>query len=142
MPSQPFRSRARRAAAFAALAVLTVAPMGASTDLSTGAGHGPGARLASAGRLDAQTRGKKKSRTRRTARPARATAAPAPVTSWTSPHGVADLANDLGSMINNRVHGGNFGVMVLSLTRGDTLFQHNAGEMMQPASTMKLFSTA
>ena len=45
-------------------------------------------------------------------------------------------------MINNRVHGGNFGVMVVSLTRGDTLFQHNAGEMMQPASTMKLFSTA
>ncbi len=116
--------------------------MGASTDLSTGASHGPGARLASAGRLDAQTRGKKKSRTRRTTRPARATAAPAPVTSWTSPRGVADLANDLGSMINNRVHGGNFGVMVLSLTRGDTLFQRNAGEMMQPASTMKLFSTA
>jgi len=45
-------------------------------------------------------------------------------------------------MINNRVHGGNFGVMVVSLTRGDTLFAHNAGEMMQPASTMKLFSTA
>jgi D-alanyl-D-alanine carboxypeptidase/D-alanyl-D-alanine-endopeptidase (penicillin-binding protein 4) len=32
--------------------------------------------------------------------------------------------------------------MVVSLTRGDTLFSQNAGEMMQPASTMKLFSTA
>jgi D-alanyl-D-alanine carboxypeptidase/D-alanyl-D-alanine-endopeptidase (penicillin-binding protein 4) len=32
--------------------------------------------------------------------------------------------------------------MVVSLTRGDTLFAQNAGEMMQPASTMKLFSTA
>jgi len=32
--------------------------------------------------------------------------------------------------------------MVASLTRGDTLFAQNAGEMMQPASTMKLFSTA
>lgn len=142
MPSHLFRPRARRAAAFAALAVLTVAPMGASTDLSNGAGRGPGARIASAGRLDAQTRGKKKSRSRRTTRPVRAAAARAPVTSWTSPHGVADLANDLGSMIANRVHGGNFGVMVLSLTRGDTLFSRNAGEMMQPASTMKLFSTA
>lgn len=142
MPPQPFRPRARRAAAFAALAVLTIAPLGASTDLSTVAGLTAGVRLASAGRLDAQTRGKKKSRARRTTRPVRATAPAAPVTSWSSPHGVADLANDLGSMINNRVHGGNFGVMVLSLTRGDTLFQHNAGEMMQPASTMKLFSTA
>ena len=45
-------------------------------------------------------------------------------------------------MVNNRVRGGNFGVMVVSLTRGDTLYSHNAGEMMQPASTMKLFSTA
>ncbi len=32
--------------------------------------------------------------------------------------------------------------MVVSLTRGDTLFDQNAGDMMQPASTMKLFSTA
>jgi D-alanyl-D-alanine carboxypeptidase/D-alanyl-D-alanine-endopeptidase (penicillin-binding protein 4) len=32
--------------------------------------------------------------------------------------------------------------MIVSLTRGDTLFARNAGEMMQPASTMKLFSTA
>ena len=32
--------------------------------------------------------------------------------------------------------------MIVSLTRGDTLFAQNAGEMMQPASTMKLFSTA
>ena len=40
------------------------------------------------------------------------------------------------------VHGGKFGVMIVSLTRGDTLFAQNAGEMMQPASTMKLFSTA
>lgn len=142
MPSHSYRPRARRAAAFAALALLTIAPMGASTDLSAHEGHGPGSRVASAGRLDAQTRGKKKSRARRTTKPARATTRSAPATAWSSPHGVADLANDLGNMISNRVHGGNFGVMVLSLTRGDTLFSRNAGEMMQPASTMKLFSTA
>lgn len=141
MPSHPFRPRARRAAAFAALAALTVAPMGASTDLASGGGPKPAARLASAGKLHAQSRSKTKSRAKRTTRAARATTRSAPATAWTSPHGVADLANDLGSMINNRVHGGNFGVMVISLTRGDTLFQHNAGEMMQPASTMKLFST-
>jgi D-alanyl-D-alanine carboxypeptidase/D-alanyl-D-alanine-endopeptidase (penicillin-binding protein 4) len=45
-------------------------------------------------------------------------------------------------MISGRVRSGKFGVMVVSLTRGDTLFAQNAGEMMQPASTMKLFSTA
>jgi len=141
MPSHPFWPRAHRAAAFAALAALILAPLGASSDLFAG-GQQPAARLASLGRLHAQTRGKTKSRARRTTRPARATTPAAPVTSWTSPHGAGDLANDLGSMINNRVHGGNFGVMVVSLTRGDTLFSHNAGEMMQPASTMKLFSTA
>ena len=45
-------------------------------------------------------------------------------------------------MIARNVRSGKFGVMVVSLTRGDTLFAQNAGEMMQPASTMKLFSTA
>jgi D-alanyl-D-alanine carboxypeptidase/D-alanyl-D-alanine-endopeptidase (penicillin-binding protein 4) len=45
-------------------------------------------------------------------------------------------------MLSSRVRGGKWGVMVASLTRGDTLFSQNAGEMMQPASTMKLFSTA
>jgi D-alanyl-D-alanine carboxypeptidase/D-alanyl-D-alanine-endopeptidase (penicillin-binding protein 4) len=133
--------RARRAAASSALALLTLAPLGASSDLATQPHPRPGGRLATLGRLDAQTRGGP-SRTRRRARPARATASrPAPA-AWTSPRGTAELANDLGSMINNRVRGGNFGVMVVSLTRGDTLYAHNAGEMMQPASTMKLFSTA
>jgi D-alanyl-D-alanine carboxypeptidase/D-alanyl-D-alanine-endopeptidase (penicillin-binding protein 4) len=45
-------------------------------------------------------------------------------------------------MISTRVRSGKFGAMVVSITRGDTLFAQNAGEMMQPASTMKLFSTA
>lgn len=45
-------------------------------------------------------------------------------------------------MLSNRVRSGKWGVMIVSLTRGDTLFERNAGDMMQPASTMKLFSTA
>ena len=44
-------------------------------------------------------------------------------------------------MLTRRVKGGKWGVMIVSLTRGDTLYAQNAGEMMQPASTMKLFST-
>jgi D-alanyl-D-alanine carboxypeptidase/D-alanyl-D-alanine-endopeptidase (penicillin-binding protein 4) len=61
---------------------------------------------------------------------------------WTSPRGTAELSADFANMINNRVRSGKFGVMVVSLTRGDTLFAHDAGDMMQPASTMKLYSTA
>ena len=81
------------------------------------------------------------SRARR-ARALRAARAAAPVVpAWTSPHGKEALSGDLSGMLNGRVRGGKWGVMVVSLTRGDTLFAENAGEMMQPASTMKLFST-
>ena len=75
------------------------------------------------------------------ARPAPRRAVPAPP-AWTSPHGVRALASDISDMIQRRIRSGQFGVMIASITRGDTLFAHNAGEMMQPASTMKLFSTA
>ena len=68
--------------------------------------------------------------------------APAASSAWTSPHGAAALQGDLAGMIARNVRSGQFGAMVVSLTRGDTLFAQNAGEMMQPASTMKLFSTA
>jgi D-alanyl-D-alanine carboxypeptidase/D-alanyl-D-alanine-endopeptidase (penicillin-binding protein 4) len=68
--------------------------------------------------------------------------APAASSAWTSPVGTPALQSDLSRMIASHVRSGKFGVMVVSLTRGDTLFAQNAGEMMQPASTMKLFSTA
>ena len=32
--------------------------------------------------------------------------------------------------------------MVVSLTRGDTLYSANAGDLLMPASTMKLFTSA
>jgi D-alanyl-D-alanine carboxypeptidase/D-alanyl-D-alanine-endopeptidase (penicillin-binding protein 4) len=69
-------------------------------------------------------------------------APPAASSAWTSPHGAPALQSDLAGMIARNVHSGQFGAMVVSLTRGDTLLAQNAGEMMQPASTMKLFSTA
>jgi D-alanyl-D-alanine carboxypeptidase/D-alanyl-D-alanine-endopeptidase (penicillin-binding protein 4) len=77
---------------------------------------------------------------RGTARVARAVALPA--MPWTSPRGAAQLSSDLGTMLDARVRSGKWGVMVVSLTRGDTLFARNAGEMLLPASTMKLYSTA
>ena len=65
-----------------------------------------------------------------------------PSTAWTSPRGAAGAGERSRRHDRHRVQSGKFGVMVVSLTRGDTLFAQNAGEMMQPASTMKLFSTA
>jgi D-alanyl-D-alanine carboxypeptidase/D-alanyl-D-alanine-endopeptidase (penicillin-binding protein 4) len=41
-----------------------------------------------------------------------------------------------------RVRSGQFGVMAVSLTRRDTLFQHNAGMPLMPASTMKMLTSA
>jgi D-alanyl-D-alanine carboxypeptidase/D-alanyl-D-alanine-endopeptidase (penicillin-binding protein 4) len=89
-----------------------------------------------------QSRGKSARSKRTLARRARARRAAAPPpAAWTSPRGAAALSGDLQSFIENRVRSGKFGAMVVSLTRGDTLFAQNAGDMMQPASTMKLFST-
>jgi D-alanyl-D-alanine carboxypeptidase/D-alanyl-D-alanine-endopeptidase (penicillin-binding protein 4) len=89
---------------------------------------------------------RKKAARKKAAKPKRGRAAARsagpPKTAWTSPRGLPALASDIGGMVSTRVRSGKFGVMIVSLTRGDTLFAQNAGAMMQPASTMKLFSTA
>lgn len=59
----------------------------------------------------------------------------------TTPTTAAGLANDLANSVG-RIKSGQFGVMVTSLTRGDTLFAYNAAAPMMPASTMKLLTTA
>ncbi|HEX2721448.1 MAG TPA: D-alanyl-D-alanine carboxypeptidase/D-alanyl-D-alanine-endopeptidase [Gemmatimonadaceae bacterium] len=41
-----------------------------------------------------------------------------------------------------RIRSGQFGIMAISLTRGDTLFAHNAGTPLMPASTMKMLTSA
>ena len=128
--------------AFLALAVLLLAPSGEPGAVAGNLAR-PEASIGDVGTADAQSR-TRRGRTRRgTARRVRATrpSAPPPI-AWTSPRGAAELSNDMASMIASRIRGGKFGVMVVSLTRGDTLFAHGAGDMMQPASTMKLYSTA
>jgi D-alanyl-D-alanine carboxypeptidase/D-alanyl-D-alanine-endopeptidase (penicillin-binding protein 4) len=52
------------------------------------------------------------------------------------------LASDIAVFLNARVRSGNWGAMIVSLTRGDTLFEANAGAMLLPASTMKLYTAA
>jgi serine-type D-Ala-D-Ala carboxypeptidase/endopeptidase (penicillin-binding protein 4) len=45
-------------------------------------------------------------------------------------------------MLSGRTRSGEWGVMVVSLTRGDTLFALNPDAMLQPASTMKMYTAA
>lgn len=78
---------------------------------------------------------KKKTTARRPVAPA------APAVRFTSPRTLQALAADLGSMAM-RIRSGRFGIMAVSLTRGDTLFSYNAGMPLLPASTMKMLTTA
>jgi serine-type D-Ala-D-Ala carboxypeptidase/endopeptidase (penicillin-binding protein 4) len=60
----------------------------------------------------------------------------------TAPRSADALARDLAFMIESRTRSGEWGASVVSLTRGDTLFSHNADRQFLPASTMKLMTTA
>ncbi len=86
----------------------------------------------------------KKPTTRKTTRrPVRATRAPVvPVLRFTVPRGGDALRGDLATLLGSRTKRGTWGAMVVSLSRGDTLFAHDPDERMVPASTMKLFTSA
>ena len=60
----------------------------------------------------------------------------------TAPRSADALATDLGTMVDGSTRSGHWGVMVVSLTRGDTLYSVNPGEQVLPASTFKLFTSA
>lgn len=80
---------------------------------------------------------------RKSAKPVKKKPTPAkPVVRYTAPRGAAALAADLGTILGSRTRGGSWGAMVISLSRGDTLFALNADKPYVPASTMKLFTTA
>src|SRR5665647_1686974 len=64
-----------------------------------------------------------------------------PAVSSTAPRTVASLMSDMTSMAG-RIRSGKFGIMAISLTRGDTLFSENAGTPLMPASTMKMLTSA
>jgi D-alanyl-D-alanine carboxypeptidase/D-alanyl-D-alanine-endopeptidase (penicillin-binding protein 4) len=135
------RTRGLRAAILAGVtAALLAAP---SAALGASPSSAPSAAEPLAFQAASRTRKKstQKRPARRTVRRTRARAAAPKPPAWTSPVGAAALATDLSGMVS-RIRSGRFGVMVASITRGDTLYALNAGDMMQPASTMKLFATA
>jgi serine-type D-Ala-D-Ala carboxypeptidase/endopeptidase (penicillin-binding protein 4) len=61
---------------------------------------------------------------------------------WTATNGAGALAAAVGGALTGHTHGGEWGAIIVSLTRGDTLFSENADAKMQPASTMKMFTSA
>ncbi len=88
-------------------------------------------------------RSTKKPTARKSKRPVRATRAPiVPVLRFTSPMGASTLRSDLTTFLSSRTKAGAWGAMVVSLSRGDTLFAHGADTRLVPASTMKLFTSA
>lgn len=54
----------------------------------------------------------------------------------------ANLASRLSALLGSKVRNGTWGAMVVSLTTGDTLFAQNPGASLNPASTLKLYTTA
>ena len=60
----------------------------------------------------------------------------------TSPSSLSALQRDLATQLGSAQVAGSWGVMVISVTRGDTLFVRGADTPMLPASTMKLYTAA
>ena len=90
--------------------------------------------------IESQAKKRTTSTRRRVRRPTNRPPA-VPAVSYSAPRSSADLASTLGGL-TGRVRSGNWGVMVVSLTRGDTLYAENAGQQMLPAPTMKLLTSA
>jgi D-alanyl-D-alanine carboxypeptidase/D-alanyl-D-alanine-endopeptidase (penicillin-binding protein 4) len=61
---------------------------------------------------------------------------------WSAPRGATALSNAVGAALANHTRQGSWGAIIVSLTRGDTLFEQNPDAMMQPASTLKMYTSA
>jgi D-alanyl-D-alanine carboxypeptidase/D-alanyl-D-alanine-endopeptidase (penicillin-binding protein 4) len=72
----------------------------------------------------------------------RAKAAPRPKLVAAVLTGASALESHLRTLVANATKSGRWGVMVVSLTNGDTLYDHNGDELLLPASTMKLYTAA
>jgi len=61
---------------------------------------------------------------------------------WSAPHGATALSDAVGAALASHTRSGSWGAIIVSLTRGDTLYEQNPDAMMQPASTMKMYTSA
>jgi D-alanyl-D-alanine carboxypeptidase/D-alanyl-D-alanine-endopeptidase (penicillin-binding protein 4) len=135
------RSRVRSLTAaltlFAAGVGVTFSTAAAQGDTASGPNVGSSATPARRPRAAAERTRHPRRRTTR-----RSKASASSILRYTTPETRAALVSDLGSMLTARVRSGHWGVIVLSVTRGDTLYSYNADDDLQPASNMKLFTTA
>jgi D-alanyl-D-alanine carboxypeptidase/D-alanyl-D-alanine-endopeptidase (penicillin-binding protein 4) len=124
---------------FAPLSV--VLPQGTETDVASSV------RAIGEGSNKATVPQKRRTPARRRGRPlrtpVRTARAAAPVgPAFTAPRTASALATDLGSILHAHTRGGDWGVIVVSVTRGDTLYSEQPDLLLKPASTMKLMTTA
>lgn len=132
-----WRRRLRHVAALSTtVAVLVMASEAKAQKVDAGAKAWPGT---TATPLEASPDRKKVTRPKRSSGVRRAALAPL---RHTTPRGERSLSSDLAGLLDARVHSGTWGVLVVSLSRGDTLYSRNADTRLLPASTMKLFTTA
>jgi D-alanyl-D-alanine carboxypeptidase/D-alanyl-D-alanine-endopeptidase (penicillin-binding protein 4) len=61
---------------------------------------------------------------------------------WMATTGASALSEAVGAALAGHTRSGEWGAIIVSLTRGDTLFAQNPDGMMQPASTMKMYTSA
>jgi D-alanyl-D-alanine carboxypeptidase/D-alanyl-D-alanine-endopeptidase (penicillin-binding protein 4) len=61
---------------------------------------------------------------------------------WTATVGSDALATAVADALERHTRGGTWGAIIVSLSRGDTLFSQNADAMLQPASTLKMYTSA
>lgn len=59
-----------------------------------------------------------------------------------APSGLQKLVHDLTGRLSRALESEKWGVLVVSLSQGDTLFDRNPDDQLLPASTMKLFTSA
>lgn len=75
-------------------------------------------------------------------RPAPRRAPARPVLKPAAPANEQELRGHLDGLLRDATNSGQWGVMVVSLSRGDTLYRRNADELLLPASTMKLYTAS
>lgn len=72
----------------------------------------------------------------------KAKAAPRPKIAAATLTSATALHAHLRTLLDRATNSGRWGVMVVSLSNGDTLYDHNGDELLLPASTMKLYTAA
>jgi serine-type D-Ala-D-Ala carboxypeptidase/endopeptidase (penicillin-binding protein 4) len=137
-------SRNTRAISLASIAVAALMAVSATGEAQKPGTSGMSSVLRATGEPESAAQRRQPSRRRSSARrtPVRTARSAAPTSSsFSSPRSVVALSSDLGSVLRAHTRGGTWGVIVISVTRGDTLYSMNPDALLKPASIMKMMTT-